>query len=322
MAKPRIFISSTFFDLKQIRSDLDLFIETMGYESIRNEEGDIPYGKDDALEEYCYKEIKSVDIVISIIGGRFGTESKRNLSSISQIELRTAHKENKQVYIFIEKNVLGEFETFLINKEKEINYRYADDVRIYSFIEEIKSLNNNNNIKGFETAGEITKYLKEQLGGLFQRFLHEQTRVKEVSLIRNLEKTAQTLNKLVTFLSDENKDKDDEINKILMINHPLVEQLRSLLKIPYNFYIEGFSDLKELLSARGFRISEFELDLSEIEYYSFHKIINRVNYTLNISTMIFDDENKLKFFKRTDWDESFIEYEEEDEVDDDDDFPF
>lgn len=45
MAKPRIFISSTFCDLKQIRTDLDSFIELIGYEALRNEEGDIPYGK-------------------------------------------------------------------------------------------------------------------------------------------------------------------------------------------------------------------------------------------------------------------------------------
>ena len=48
MARPRIFISSTFYDLKQIRAELDMFIESLGYEPIRNEEGDIPYGKDEA----------------------------------------------------------------------------------------------------------------------------------------------------------------------------------------------------------------------------------------------------------------------------------
>lgn len=77
MAKPRVFISSTFYDLKQIRSDIDSFIQNLGYESIRNEEGNIPYGKDKSLEDYCYKEIKSVDILISIIGGRYGSESKK-----------------------------------------------------------------------------------------------------------------------------------------------------------------------------------------------------------------------------------------------------
>lgn len=33
MAKPRVFISSTFYDLRQIRSDLDNFIDTLGYEA-------------------------------------------------------------------------------------------------------------------------------------------------------------------------------------------------------------------------------------------------------------------------------------------------
>ncbi|WP_222102500.1 DUF4062 domain-containing protein [Gilliamella apicola] len=45
MAKPRIFISSTFYDLKHIRHDLHSFIESLGYEPIRNKEGNISYGK-------------------------------------------------------------------------------------------------------------------------------------------------------------------------------------------------------------------------------------------------------------------------------------
>jgi hypothetical protein len=57
MAKPRIFISSTFYDLRQIRSELDKFIMNLGYEPLRNEEGDIPYGKEEELQKYCYREI-------------------------------------------------------------------------------------------------------------------------------------------------------------------------------------------------------------------------------------------------------------------------
>lgn len=323
MAKPRIFISSTFYDLRQVRSDLDIFIENLGYEPVRNEEGDIPYGKDDALEEYCYKEIKAVDILVSIIGGRFGSESKRSNSSISQIELRTALKENKQVYIFIEKNVLSEYETYLINKENtSMKYRYVDDVRIYHFIEEVKNLNANNNIKGFETASDISRYLKEQFAGLFQRFLEEQTRIKEVSLIRNLEKTAQTLNKLVNFLSDENKGQAEEINKILMINHPLTETLRTKLDIPYNFYIEGFTDMKKLLEARGFKENEnnaiFDDDL-QISTWS--KSANRKKYTIEISNSLFDEDKKLKFIKRTDWKDDYVIMHESEDLQDDD-FPF
>ncbi|CAM1364782.1 conserved hypothetical protein [Tenacibaculum litoreum] len=321
MAKPRIFISSTFYDLRQVRSDLNMFIESLGYDTVRNEEGDIPYGKDEALEEYCYKEIKSIDILVSIIGGRFGSESKRNTSSISQIELKTALKEGKQVYTFIDKNVLSEYETFLLNKESDIKYKYVDDKRIYKFIEEIKGLNANNNIKGFETATDITKYLKEQFAGLFQRFLEEQTRIKEISIINNLEKTANTLNKLVNYLSDENKDQSEEINRILTINHPLVEQMRNELDIPYNFYIEGEKDLNELLVARGFSKDEFsQLMDEENKYFYWDKSTSRKQIDLKISQSIFE-EHKLKFIKKTDWNDSYFVLKET-EKSEDNDLPF
>lgn len=330
MARPRIFISSTFYDLKQIRSDIDSFISNLGYDSIRNEEGDIPYGKEEALEEYCYKEIKSVDILISIIGGRFGSESQKSNSSISQMELKTALKENKQVYIFIENSILSEFETYLLNKHLEVQYKYVTDVRVYKFIEEIKNLDSNNNIKGFDSASDITKYLKEQFAGLFQRFLHEQTRIKEVSLINNLQKTANTLNKLVNFLSEENKDKEVEINKILMINHPLVEILSETLAIPYNFYIEEYSDLNKFLNARRFKENS-EIAVNEngdeiiSKYYEWVSEGSKEDTYLYISKSLFETNGKLKFVKKSEWNDDFIETEvvQHNQTDDDDDgFPF
>src|SRR5688572_15118750 len=111
MAKPRIFISSTFFDLRQVRTDLERFIKELGYESVRNETGGIPYGKEENLEKYCYKEISEIDILVGIVGGRFGSESESGNYSITQTEIKTAIDQNKQIYIFVEKNVLGEYQT-------------------------------------------------------------------------------------------------------------------------------------------------------------------------------------------------------------------
>lgn len=130
MAKPRIFISSTFYDLKQIRVELDKFIESLGYEPIRNEEGDIPYGKDEELQKYCYKEISNIDILVSIIGSRYGSsainDEKGKEYSISQKEVKTALDNNKQVFVFIDKNVLTEYETYALNKDvPNISYKYV-----------------------------------------------------------------------------------------------------------------------------------------------------------------------------------------------------
>jgi len=320
MAKPRIFISSTFYDLRHVRTDLDTFIESLGYDPVRNEEGKIPYGKDDPLEEYCYKEIQNIDILISIIGGRFGSESKGNETSVSQQEFKTALKQGKQVYIFIEKNVASEFETYLLNKEKDLTYKFVDDVRIYKFIEDVKALPTNNNTKEFESSYDIMKYLKEQFAGLFQRFLQEQTRIKEINLIKNLENTTKNLDQLVTYLSQENKDKTAEINSILMINHPLVGNLTQSLSINYKVYIEHFKDLNELLKARGFVQAENTINDAFETYFQWTRSTNKMNQKVLISFELFEDDQRLKFMRQSEWKEDYFSYEEEQK--DDDDLPF
>src|SRR5438093_238752 len=41
MAKPRIFISSTYYDLKHIRDSLAVFVDRLGFEPILSEKGNI-----------------------------------------------------------------------------------------------------------------------------------------------------------------------------------------------------------------------------------------------------------------------------------------
>ncbi|MBK6634488.1 MAG: DUF4062 domain-containing protein [Chitinophagaceae bacterium] len=73
MAKPRVFVSSTYYDLKHIRRHIESFIKLMGYESVLFESGDIPFHHDQPLDESCYAEIDSCHILILIIGGKYGS---------------------------------------------------------------------------------------------------------------------------------------------------------------------------------------------------------------------------------------------------------
>lgn len=147
MAKPRIFVSSTYYDLKNIRADLERFIKDQGYEPVLNEKGHIPYGSQKKLEEYCYKEIELCDILVSIIGGRFGSESRESQYSISNLELKNAIDLGRQIYIFVEKSVLSEYTTYKVNQENaEMNYASVDDVRVFKFLDEVYSLQLNNQI--------------------------------------------------------------------------------------------------------------------------------------------------------------------------------
>ena len=83
MAHPRVFISSTYYDLKNVRADLERYIKDRGFDPVLNERGQIPYGNEEKLEEYCYREIENCDILVSIIGGRHGSSSSHDPYSIS-----------------------------------------------------------------------------------------------------------------------------------------------------------------------------------------------------------------------------------------------
>ncbi len=214
MAKPRVFISSTFYDLKQIRADLDKFIEEqIGYEAVRNETGKIPYGNKEKLEQYCYNQISGIEILIGIIGGKFGTPSDKDPNhSITQFEIKTAIDQEKQVYIFIEKNVLSEYQTYRLNKNStQIKYYYADDPKIYTFIEELYALPKNNVIHPFEEADDITHFLKEQWAGLFRELLISNTeREGYKSMSSKVNEITHVTNTLKTYLEEvlENVEKE------------------------------------------------------------------------------------------------------------------
>lgn len=307
MARPRIFISSTYYDLKYIRSDLDRFVKDQGYESVLNEYGNIPYGNTERLEEYCYKEIDLCDILVAVIGGRFGSEGRDGKYSVSNLELKTAIDKGKQVYIFIDKTVYSEYRTYSVNKDnKKMNYAAVDDSRIYKFIEEVHALPMNNQIQSFESVTDITKYLKEQWAGLFQWLLSESARQREVDLIDGLKNTSNTLKQLVNYLVNEKDKGDQAVKDILFSNHPAFSDLQKKTYIPYRVIFNTLSELDQLLKARGYDLLvEWEHNYKKGHYSWYNKQKECVIY---VSELIFDENKKLIPITPSDWNDNWISY--------------
>ena len=282
------------------------FIASLGYEPVRNEEGNIPFGKDNTLESYCLREIGNVDILVSIIGGRFGSPSFESKWSISNEELKTAIKNKKQVYIFIDSQVAAEYETYLLNKGGTMKFKYVDSVKIYEFIEEIKGLTSNNNIKEFSTSSQIQQYLKEQLAGLFQSFLDQQSKMKDFDLATKLESTAATLEKLVDYLKETNKGNTEAVASLLKSTHPFVQKLSETLNIDFGFWVDDIAMLKSLLASLGWFFCEPQDDSTSGDFYTWqHKsIISHRN--LYISRCLFADDGKLKEMKQSEWNNQYI----------------
>jgi hypothetical protein len=217
MAKPRIFISSTYYDLRHIRDGIKSFIETLGYESVLFEHGDIPYNYADPLEESCYREINGCHILVLIIGGKYGsptTESKSKIkikdipqeqiseySSITKKEYETAIEKDIPVYIFVERNVLTEYYTYKENKEtKEMKYAFVDNVAIFHLIDGIYSQLRNNPIKEFEKLDDITVWLKDQWAGRFAEMIKEHSDKETLqSMALQLDKLDSVTNALIEY---------------------------------------------------------------------------------------------------------------------------
>ena len=283
MARPRIFLSSTFYDLKYIRNDLEKFIMGLGYDPVMSERGQIPYGKSDALEQYCYREIGTCDILVNIIGGKYGSQSNNNPFSVSQMELKTAYELHKQIYVFVEKQVHVEYRTFLNNEDNsDFRPEYVDDLKIYKFIKEIYSYPSNNIVADFENVSEIILYLSEQWAGLFQRFLQEDAKREDYKTSQNLKDTANTLSKIIEYTT---RERDETIKSILIYSHPVFNQIAQATGIPIRIFFSDFEELNTLLRTFRFEEQPFPAD----NYFEFVRMSSGTKTTLKISADIFDD---------------------------------
>lgn len=329
MAKPRVFISSTYFDLKSVRADLEHFVRERGFDPVLHERGAIAYGSSESLENYCYKEIETCDILISIIGGRFGSKAGESSYSISQTELRVALEQLKQVYVFVERDVYHEYRTYERNKEGTTKWASVDNSRIYDFIAEIYGLKNNNPIQPFETSFDITENLKEQWAGLFQRLLAQQSLGVQASLFHDLKQSLENARSLLDVVASQADRRDEVVADILLTSHPVFSSLRRAMNVPYRFIFSDFDEFKKWISARGYTENSFSSDDHLSEWFRVDK--NKGNTeTLIVDTAIFDSDGKLRPYSAENWLDRYVKFSVEKTkssrggfVDDlDDDVPF
>lgn len=211
MARPRVFVSSTYYDLKHLRSSLETFIERLGYDAILSEKDVIAYTPDVPLDESCYREAKTSDIYVLIIGGRYGSEvsaSKKSSTqkrdfydryeSITKQEYLNALERGIPIYICIDAAVDAEFQTFQKNRDsRRISYAHVDSVNIFHLIEFIRDQQKNNPIKLFSKYSEIEDWLREQWAGFFRELIHRVAQQKQLvdinTRISDLMQTSETL---------------------------------------------------------------------------------------------------------------------------------
>lgn len=213
MARPRVFVSSTYYDLKHIRSSLETFIESLGFDAVLFEKGDIAFHPDAALDESCYREASAADIFVLVIGGRYGSAAStaqaatsrkffEQYESVTRKEFEAAQQADVPTFILVDSAVHSEYQTYRRNRDnKDIKYAHVDSVGVFQLIESIFEKGRNNPTFGFERATEIETWLREQWSGLFRELLRSRSQQKQLSTLNSQVAELQSINEtLKTYL--------------------------------------------------------------------------------------------------------------------------
>ncbi len=110
LAKPRIFISSTIYDFKDLRSSMKYWLEGLGYEVMLSEYNDFTKPLDENSYNACFDAIRNCDYFILLIGSRVGgLYDKTQKISITRQEYEIAYElvKSKKIKLvtFIRKEV-------------------------------------------------------------------------------------------------------------------------------------------------------------------------------------------------------------------------
>lgn len=207
MAMPRVFVSSTCYDLKYIRENLKYFIRRLGYEPVLSEEGSVFFDPTLHTQDACLAEVPNCQMFVLIIGGRHGSSFKSAGHSITNAEYKKATELRIPVFALVEQAVHNDSFVYAQNKDNKgidasrIRYPSVDSIQIFNFIDEVKTQAVNNAIVPFRDFSDIESYLLQQWAAMMSAFLNrqnEQARVADtLSVMREMNERIEMLSRQI-----------------------------------------------------------------------------------------------------------------------------
>lgn len=302
MAKPRVFISSTCYDLKEIRSQIREFIIDYGYDPILSEFGDIFFNYGEHPQDACFKEIEKCQMFILIIGNSFGSTyykmtNSPTPSSITMEEFEKSMRNNVPKHVFINRFVDYDYQNYVrawdkyiqklriegklsddnlenkskIRKEFDDSYPFPNDSyrKLFRFIEKIYT--ENIGVQTFEYSSDIKDSLKQQWAGAMFTFLTKDNSVSMQEVI-NLTQKIDSISLTLKSLLESKEQNEDKLS--FDLSSIQVSQKKSGLE---EIKKQVFGFLEEILMSDKFSI----IELLQNETITQKDVENWIQYLLN-----------------------------------------
>ena len=190
---PNVFVSSTMYDLGELRAQLRQFVEGLGWRAVMSEHDSFPIDANRTTVENSRRNVReNADVFVMVVGARYGSvddESDRSVTNLEFIEARTS---GVPVYVFVSKDVLAQLKVWKANPDADYS-GVVDTPRVFEFID---SFRRGGEIWTFEfaTAEDILNTLRNQFAYLVQDALElRQRAISQENLLTELEGDALML---------------------------------------------------------------------------------------------------------------------------------
>jgi hypothetical protein len=159
---PGVMVSSTFYDLREVRDDLRRFLQDeLGYRPLLSEHRSFPLNPDASTIDNCRERVeRDADILVLVIGGRYGSIDDQTSKSVTNLEYLSARRKGIPVYAFVEQGIVALVPIWKSNPSADFSAR-VDTPKLFEFLEIVRSVDKVWT-QEFKNASEIIDALRIQ----------------------------------------------------------------------------------------------------------------------------------------------------------------
>ncbi len=164
--RPSVFVSSTCYDLKQIRQNIRDFIEDdLGYEAVLSEYDTFPIDPDMDTVNNCLRVVEErANIMVLIVGGRYGYITNHGEKSITNLEYLRAKMKGIPIFVFIDQSILNILPIWKKNNTADFS-EIVDSPKIFEFVDTLRN-KDSNWVHEFNNGKDIIDCLRKQMSYL------------------------------------------------------------------------------------------------------------------------------------------------------------
>jgi hypothetical protein len=173
----KIFISSTAYDLIDVRAELRHTIPIWGFVGLGHEDPGFPKPLGIHSHDVCLEAVSKCDIFLLIVGSRYGNiyagtnpDYIARRWSITRCEADVAYKSGKGFMTYVRDNVWNERKSYNEylkrgNTADNFPYTHVKNTEIFEFLNDINRRSQDNWIEVFNNSVQLKDLLKGRLTG-------------------------------------------------------------------------------------------------------------------------------------------------------------